>query len=603
MPVIIPVDAPKIRGIGFPVPSGGAFSTLDTFNAIDLWALGFNLRPDIFYDPTASTSRNLGTFKNPYTTFTQVQRRCSGNMSGHVLGLKRGTMTRGALSLTLHGTSANAFSIVPYGPDEAPLPIINGGAVQGSWTQYSGDNRIWQATTGGTVFEAYENTGSASFPVYNRLFFETGGNLAAKIAAIQAYIAAPIAGTVGAYANDSNITYIYLRDGSNPNNNQIELASQTNALKVTFDDVSGTGYVTVCGINTIMTRDTAMFLTGSGNTNTPTNVNVVGCQAAHTGCVPATSLAADGFLIFGASNSARATACSFKGNYANDILNNAYEFDFVNSSTVSNNIGVNIGGNSILELFTGCSSNTITFNRGYNDPVTRTIRGTNYHDSGVWANGAISADGNTMDPTTTGTNTIAFNYIQDASQWGIDISSQNNLVWNNTILSQNVLATSGLHLYGGTSVTGNVIKNNLSLCNMAASFYRFARVDQQTVNGGITPITQTWDYNGYANLVTSGSGGGKFSKFPDGGEVLDSFVQWQTDTGGESHSLCSISTATLATGFSMAAFGNLGSNTDYSLSSNGFQGVGVSNAALNLLADTDGRTYSTSAPNMGALQM
>src|SRR5208283_1391188 len=82
-------------GNGF-IPQGASWLN-DTITGIDLYKLGFGINPTIFFDSTALSSLCRGTYKNPYNTLNQVNSVLQGSLPGTVLGIKRGTFTRGTL--------------------------------------------------------------------------------------------------------------------------------------------------------------------------------------------------------------------------------------------------------------------------------------------------------------------------------------------------------------------------------------------------------------------------------------------------------------------------------------------------------------------------
>jgi len=254
MGLSVPVDPALARSIYNPpalgfIPPSAPWLT-DTLNGLDLYKLGFGLTPTLYFDPGATeTSRNLGTYQNPYTTLAQVQARCAGFMGGHALGVKRGSFLRGTLALSCYGASGDPFVITPYG-DALAMPMFSGGLIRTGWTAYSGDNRIWQL---GSVSQAVD-----VFDHGRRLFAVTGANLAAKIAAIQAFITAPVAGTSGVFAIDGTTIYAWLLDGTSPNLGQVETAEAANAILVSYPDVADTGFVVVAGMGAIMTRYSAI---------------------------------------------------------------------------------------------------------------------------------------------------------------------------------------------------------------------------------------------------------------------------------------------------------------------------------------------------------
>ena len=390
MGLSVPIDPALARSIynpqalGFVPPSTPWLS--DTLNGLDLYKLGFGMTPTIYFDPNAAEiSRNLGTYQNPYTTLAQVQARCAGFMGGQVLGVKRGSFVRGTLALSCYGASGAPFIIAPYG-DALAMPVFSGGMIRTGWTAYSGDTRIWQL---GGITQAVD-----VFESGQRLFAVTGANLAAKIAALQAFIAVPLAGAAGAFALDGTTLYAWFHDGANPNLGQVETAEAANAILISYPDVAETGFVTVAGMTGLMARYSAIGLISANTSGTlaPSGLQVVACQAGRTGAQLDTSLSADAFQVYGIDDAHRVSGLYLAGNYAFDTLNNAFEVAAISSGVIERNIGWNAGGNSIVEMWALCSNVTVQFNRGYNDLLAGQRLSSSYHNGGVWRTNYADVD-------------------------------------------------------------------------------------------------------------------------------------------------------------------------------------------------------------------
>ncbi len=599
MGLSVPIDPALARsiynppGLGFTPPSAPWLS--DTLNGLDLYKLGFGMTPTLYFDPgAAATSRNLGTYQNPYTTLAQVQARCAGFMGGQVLGIKRGGIVRGTLSLSCYGASGAPFVIAPYG-DALAMPLFSGGVIRTGWGAYSGDARIWQLNGITQVVDVFENG--------QRLFAVTGANLAAKIAALQAFIAAPVTETAGAFALDGATLYVWLRDAASPNLGQVETAEAANAILINYPDVAGTGFVTVAGMAGVMSRYSAISLNPANvsGMHAPSGLQVVACQAGRTGAQLNTSLSADAFQVYGIDDARCVSGLYVGGNYAFDTLNNAYEVAAVSSGTIERNIGWNAGGNSIVEMWALCSGVTVQFNRGYNDPIASQRLSSSYHNGGVWRTNYSNVAGSAADDAKSGGNVVRFNYIQDPGNNGLDVlGGSGDSYYNNTIVGQRQGWGNGWYVRGA-GASGHSLTNNLFVSAAAGTnFVFFGQID----TGVPTP---SLDGNAYANLTNlTGSGGA----WRSGGSQYYDIGSWRTATGGEAHSRATLGDATgAAFGFGGTPLASLTASTgysgpaDYALTGSIAQGSGRPLAAGAPLCDIDGRAIANaSAPNIGCWQ-
>jgi hypothetical protein len=597
MGLSVPLDPALARslynapGLGF-LPPGTPWLT-DTLNGVDLYAQGFGLTPTIYFDPgAAETSRNLGTYQNPYTTVAQVAARCSGFLPGQVLGIKRGAFVRGTLSLACYGAEDSPFIIAPYG-DALALPTISGGTVRTGWTAYGGDARLWQLSGVSQAVDVFENGA--------RLFAVSGATLAAKIAALQAFIAAPIAGAPGAFAYDGTSLYAWFEDGANPNLGQVETADAANAILIAYPDVAGTGYVTLAGVGGIMSRYSAISV-GPANvvgTNAPADLKIIACMAGRSGCQLDTTLSADAFQVYGIDDGHRISGLHLAGNYAFDTLNNAYEVAAVSSGVIERNIGWNAGGNSIVEMWALSSNLIVQANRGYNDPLASHRLSSGYHNGGVWRTNYSKVDGSASDDTKSGGAIVRFNYIQDPGNNGLDIlGGAGDVYSNNTIVALRQGWGNGWYVRGAGS-SGHSLTNNL-LVNAApgASFVFFGQIDA----GVAAP---SLDGNAYANLTDPTGSGGAWRM--GAGQYYD-LPSWRTACGGEAHSRATLGDAAGGDfGFSSGPFAPLtaaagyAGAADYALGTSIAKGAGQPIAAG--LCDIDGRAVANpSAPDIGCRQ-
>jgi hypothetical protein len=599
MGLSVPVDPALARsiynpaGLGFLPPSTPWLT--DTLNGLDLYRLGFGMTPTIYFDPgAAETSSNLGSYQNPYTTLAQLAARCAGFMGGQVLGIKRGSFVRGTLALTCYGASGAPFVIAPYG-DALPMPVFSGGTVQTGWTPYAADPRLWQLSGVAQAVDVFENG--------ERLFAVTGASLAAKIAALQAFIAAPMAGAAGAFALDGAALYAWFADGAAPTLGQVETADAANAILISYPDVAATGFVTVAGMAGIMSRYSAVSLAPANvvGTNAPAGLQLIACQAGRTGVQLDTTLSADAFQVYGIDDAHRVSGLYIAGNYAFDTLNNAYEVAAVSGGTIERNIGWNAGGNSVAEMWALCSNLTVQFNRGYNDPLAGQRLSSSYHNGGVWRTNYSTVTGSASDDAKSGGNVVRFNYIQDPGNNGLDVlGGAGDQYYNNTIVGARQGWGNGWYVRGA-GASGHSLFNNLFVATApAASFVFFGQIDPGTAAPAL-------DHNAYANLTNpTGSGGA----WRDGASQVYDLPSWRTATGGEANSRATLGDATgAAFGFAAAEFAPLalsaGYNgaTDYTLASSIAQGAGASIAASGPACDIDGRAITTPAtPDIGCWQ-
>lgn len=573
-----------------------------------------NKKPTIFYDPSASTSLNRGTYRNPYNTVAAVQARCVGNMSGQVLGIKRGT-TSASLSLTCYGTSSGKFSIVPYG-DAAAMPYISGAVLQTGWTSaQASPQQVWKKTIT-SKGDCYELSGGD----YQRLWGLTAASEALMFAAITAYAASPKAGTYGCQGYVGTTCYIYLLDGSLPNSaNNIYCANAQFGLLLTLTDVSGTGYVDVAGLRAGMTYDSAIAVKAANvaSANAPAGVTLLGNWTDHVGSrelarLVTAGIAADGIVFNGpttasAGSGAPATAGYVAGNYSNDILNNAIELCSTNGWVVEYNLGKQIGGCSIVELYQLCTNAVIRYNRGYNDVLTPSSIYTGYKQASIWCNNFNGAASPAADNTKNGSHKIYANYGQDAPVRFLDhTGGQNDVIFNNTWMQKNWAGAMQFSVWtGGVSATGNSYFNNHHYHNNAYLYPILTRINPSSDS---TPVP-TMNYNSFNLAQTT------FTNYA--WELTStayySMANWRTATSQEANSTVYNSNGNTANGTfaslniteQAAPYPVLGAATDivYPSATTALYQAGQTIAAQEMKADDLGRpVLALATPNIGNYQ-
>ena len=492
------------------VPSGLDWLT-DTLHGLDIYGAGFVKRPTLFFDPSATTSLGLGTFKNPYTTQAELMAAVTGNMAGHTIGIKRGTTLRATgtngLELTLYGTSAKPVTLCPYGDAEA-LPIITGGAVINDWTLVDSATNIWSYAIGATEHDVWQD----------------GVRLWKKTYSVSAVATLTAEGTA---TYNSNTLYVRPYNGESPALGQMEVSVVDYALKITPSNVVSTGHVQVCGLDVRKARNKvlAVYNATISSMTTMANLSLVGCRVSGGGVDNSVTLGRDGILVYGASDSVRATDVYLAGNYIEDCLNNAIEISATSGAIIELNRGYNVGGNSIVELWASNDTCLIRYNWGdFASTKDRLQTGpsacgiwfaNNYESSGTWNNNDATNAKNAN-------NTAFMNLITNCYSRGFRASGgtghkfQHNTIFSDPDITHpgNTSAPAGW-LTEGTASTGFCnISNNLFYWKPGTQENRYPSVARMGTLGASASIPSgnnnvyfvdwgagngNWYYNGSSN--------------------------------------------------------------------------------------------------------
>lgn len=453
--------------------------TYNKFNANDYE----NIVPTHYFDPSALGSSGTGTYTNPFTTQTQLAAylasiRSGGkaNLSGKVLGLKRGTTINEEITLSdIYGSNSNPFLIVPYG-DDLRRPIITGLIVSTGWERYSSDGRIWKKVNQYNQ-QFWDSSDILDNTEYHRYWMKSAASEAAAISALQS------AGN-GYAAWYNGYSYIFPFAGSNPNNgkllqtNQQSSVSSSNnsVLNVAYSSLSSTGNIHVYGLQVHGGRNSAIsiskYAAGSSAVN---GLIVADCYAGYAGIDGTSAGGSDAITIFGESDSVRATNCIVSNNYMYDANNNAVEIGAMTNAIIERNESIRIGGNVIAELWYSCSGTRIQYNIGsgvYNE--TRKSGVITFSNKGVWIPGYSLSDGSqgSLSQASSVNNSIAFNYIDNVGSGAISMFTGQANILNNVIVNHvsltapnyydNVLQISAYatgDVYSDITLSNNIIVN------------------------------------------------------------------------------------------------------------------------------------------------
>lgn len=365
----------------------------DTLNGIDLYAGGFILRPTIYFDPEAKNSLGYGTINHPYFTQEQLEAVCKGDMSGEVLGFKRGTtlkVTGAGLTLQVNGSAGKPFTICPYG-DAKELPIISGGVVETNWQLVDAASNIW----------------SIPMPAIETPCFQSGVRLDRK-----AYVTNAVSSltTPGTQTYQAGVAYIRPFDGVDPRSGVVEISKAETLMRVFCTNVAVTGYIRVCGLKFTMGYQSGAQIGAPDVTNITSVADLMftGCSATNIGQDgDVVTGSGDAFIVYGATTTKRATGVVVQGCYASDITNNAVEFSNTSGAKVLKNISYNCSGNSIVELWSDNDNCVVQYNLG---ELSRARYSVQYAMGGVWF-----ANMKTVNNVASGDTTNTLNFNNSAS--------------------------------------------------------------------------------------------------------------------------------------------------------------------------------------------
>lgn len=470
-------------------PRGMSWLPLGLYN-VNFYVLGFSEQPTIFLDPSATGSKNLGTYENPFTTQDQVQLACSGDMSGQVLGVKRGSTLRvsGANGLTLdcYGTAGKPFVVCPYGEDEK-LPVITAGVIRKDWVQHSANiYKITGVTQNTDVFQdekrLWKKTSLAGLTAEGTSFFDAA----------------------------TSTFYAWAYGSVNPNTVTMEIQGSDYAINVRYSNIPATGQVHVVGMDCRKARNISLRASRPAVFSAMTSVSglwFIGCTAGQAGYdAVGLTIASDAVLLYGASNAVRATDSMIIGCEGYDCLNNSFETANVDGLIHNGNYGHDAGGNTVLEAWSSCSNMKVSNNFGIRSSNTGRIF-TNYHNGGIWATTYNDvAGGANQSHAAFQNNLYEFNVIAESQGQCIQIDGgTGNKIYHNTLHNSAGTPTNRmLNLFSNCRTPGTAdadVSNNLLMCGSSSN-----RVMVDIVQGSVTATdegavalnaTVTGDNNAY----------------------------------------------------------------------------------------------------------
>lgn len=528
------------------VPNGLSWLS-DTLHGYDIYKAGFVQTPTLFFDPTATSSLNRGTYANPYNTQTALQTAITGDMRGHVLGFKRGTTLNvtgtNGLALTCYGTSSDPFIICPYGDSEA-LPIITGETVVTGWTLVDATYNIW------SYAQATETD-----------VWQSGSRLWKAVWSTSAVNTLSTAGT-GRATYNSGTLYIRPFSGENPTLGQMVIAPLDYAMLVKYSDVATSGYIQLAGLDIRYARKTACEISASATTTISAlaGIKVAGCKIGRAGVDVSGGTASDALLVYGASNAVRMTTLEVVGNELYDACNNACEIAGMDGGTnkdvrIEHNYGHTVGGNSICELWSSNSNVLLRYNYG-DGGVTENRAYKSFAGSGFWFANYYESAGNWNTDDGAGAlgdsthsknvgNIAVFNLIKDPYTRGMRISGgathkvQHNTVFIDADVTHPVSTTVAAQGWftEGTAATGFCdISNNLFFWKTGTSAHRYPNLARMGTLGASASIP-----SGNNNIYFSDWGAGD-STFYYNGAGTGNFTTYKTAISAYSMdqaSLCS----------------------------------------------------------------
>lgn len=501
----------RIAQLQVGVPDGLDWLT-DTLHGFDIYDRGFVKRPTLFFDPTATSSRGLGTFSNPYTTQAQLQAAVKGNMAGHVLGLKRGTtlqVTSNGLNLVCYGSSSDPFTICPYGDAEA-LPIISGHTVVSTWTLVDATSNIWKYTMGATERDVFQSGVRIKklHPTSGAQNNSTGTTVNSDATAITALDAMGAGWSV--YV--SSVMYIKPIGGESPNLGQVYTTASEYAMLLQYSDVATSGYVELAGLDLRYARDSVLEVGAAAITTISSlaGIKVAGCKIGYGGVDTATSTpTGDALVIYGASDTVRMSGVHVAGNELYDCTNNSVELAGTSGALVEHNYAHEIGGNSIVELWSSNSDALIRYNYG-KDPLNAKRLYTSFSGGGIWFTNYYESGGtwNNNDATNAknANNVAVFNLIENPANVAFDArGGTGHVMAHNTLLVDHDSiygTTSGKsHLPAGLYTNGTAATGFLTWSNNLLYYKPATQVPEGYLNPSLVNIVAGL---GAANAVPVG---------------------------------------------------------------------------------------------------
>ena len=532
-----------------------------------------------------------------------------------MLGIKRGTTHRGGLVLTVSGTSANPFSIVPYGDAEA-LPIITGGEIVSTWTLVDATYNVWKYTMGATRYDVFQNDVRlwSLNPTDATENNATGVTLDGTDTDGDAVAALVIKGE-GWSVYYSNVMYIRPYSGENPNGGQVEVNSATDGLRVECANIAASGYLSVVGMDVRKGRVHGLEVHAPSSytdITTLADVSIVGCKVSNSGVDGAAGESNASVSVTGLSDAVRMTGLYVAGNFSTESINNAFEFEGISGATCEFNYGYKVGGYAIAELYASCDTFTLRYNKG-ELATNYGRRNTTFGAGGIWyGNNYGTAPGawDTNDATNTKNfgHESYFNLIIAPQQRGFkaDGGHSHTFHHNTVIIDGDAIYGDGLGTVEatgwytiGTANTGFCdISNNLfyqPLQSVARATSLFMRIQTAV---GATSCVPTGDKNVYFRETLSSGGFWATDAFAALADSKTSFTDYKTAMvtyGLDQNSYCGVTNA-----------GNNLSSAQLGMDLTTFTPLAANIQGLTTLTDIgsryqDGQGYDPAAPTCGAL--
>ena len=358
------------------------------------------------YLDLGATTPGTGTLRQPWTPAQINAGAMLGRQKNVTLGVKRGSVFRGALNFGVQSVSGvggdaldgGAFIICPYG-DHQRLPVVYASAALRGWV--SAGNGAW----------AISLSGYGSLAAAERDVFQNNARLL-RVTSLAALNASSGGAQFNEYAAGILTIYIKTFDNEDPNLGQCEVQLLDVAMRLVIHSDGGrTGNVQIHGLHASGARNTCMQI----QTNAAARGLIVNnCIYTNAGTdTRDLSIAHDGLSIYGLTSATRITDVSVTNGYAGNIINNAIEYSCVDGALTEGNLARNIGGASIVEFWDNCRNTTTRYNRGIGDPMhpQRRILG-QVASAGFWL--VNQTDGGAADTGNAHNNThdVYMNYIE-----------------------------------------------------------------------------------------------------------------------------------------------------------------------------------------------
>lgn len=440
----------------------------DTINGVDIYS-GLAKSPTIFFDPSSTATKSLGTYRYPYKIQAEVQAIFSGKQAGQVLGIRRGSVLRATgtngFNLNVYGASGKPAIICPYG-DDLDLPIITGGSIV-TWALHDVANNIWSYAVGATEQEVWRS------------------DVRMRKVAYATSVADTLDPTkVNRTTFTSSVLYLRLPTGVDANDGLTEVSVVNFAFDLRYTNVAASGYIHVYGLDVKKCRNNAFQITRPvtyESISTVDDIEVIGCRASGAGADNSDStLGRDAFTAYGPTNAIRLQNMHFAGNFATDVLNNSIELGATSKAIVENNISYNVGGNSVIELWTSNDNAIIRYNFGDMSglaPAVFSVSGSGM----LFAN--RERDGDTHDATNAKNfnNKAHHNLISRPKTSAMHIAGgTGHEIYHNTVyLKDDDVQSSGTSAANGWATSGTAasgfctISNNLFYWELDSSAHRF----------------------------------------------------------------------------------------------------------------------------------